>query len=1107
MRTLNPMELLKAVREGAVTSLSTACSDGGVIGAQGSSGSSTSLLLGSLALGGGRPLLLVVAHVDEADVVVDELASFGVQARRFCAIEALPGESSLSMDLLADRLSLVQRVVKEGLADGDVIVAPIQALMQRVPRTDELAQYVLSLNPGDERGPEAIARWLVLAGYQRLDAIEEPGDFAVRGGIIDIFPPGAASDGAAEASAIPVRLDFFGEELEAIAEVDLETMGSDRRLEHIELIGSLDDPGKVGANGVCFLELMPPETVAILHETTEVTEQARGYFERVTSGKSVLGPPAVLKLLRERFHAFVEVGQFSGGAGSEGVRMSLPVETLPGFATNAEDAVDELVARGAQRRTIVVCQNEAEQGRLGELLAERSASGAVESCVAYVHRGFIWGDAAASAVIVPYHELMNRFQTRRHARRMRVGRAMDAFVDINAGDIVVHTEHGLAKFLGLKTMTSGRGTKGREPSGEYLTLEFASKAKLHVPVAQIDKVQRYIGTFRGKPALSTLGGKRWNKQKQDVREAVRDLAAEMLRIQAAREHLPGVRYPEDTMWQREFEEEFPYEETEDQLAAIEQVKKDMCSLRPMDRLVCGDVGYGKTEVAIRAAFKAAEFGKQVAVLVPTTVLAEQHERTFRDRFAGYPFRIESVSRFKSKQDQRAVLEEAGKGRIDILVGTHRLLSNDVRFKDLGLVVVDEEQRFGVEHKQRLLSLRMTVDVLTLSATPIPRTLHMALLGLRDISSLTTAPMDRRSIVTEVIPYNEKRLERSLARELSRDGQVFYVHNRVKTIHKVAARVREMAPDARVVVGHGQMPAGELEKVMLQIVQRQADILVCTTIIESGVDIPTANTIIIDNADRFGLADLHQLRGRVGRHKHRAYCYLLLPDDRTITPSAKRRLKAIEEFSMLGSGFKIAMRDLEIRGAGNILGADQSGHIAAVGYELYCQLLDQAVRELKDESTARPTEVLLEIGMVGVIPKGYIPSDRRRLEAYRRLATVRTVEDVAAFEEDLTQAYGEPPRAVKQFVHLAEVRVLARAISIRSIIVREPDVVLRCEETAPVVNALADAQGTVRPLPKRKGDELFEVYYRPPASYLEPESLVNVLRARFWVEKRAVVAAT
>ncbi|MCW5776482.1 MAG: transcription-repair coupling factor, partial [Phycisphaeraceae bacterium] len=616
------------------------------------------------------------------------------------------------------------------------------------------------------------------------------------------------------------------------------------------------------------------------------------------------------------------------------------------------------------------------------------------------------------------------------------------------------------------------------------------------PATSIDLVQRYVGGFRGKPQLSTIGGTRWQTQKARVAEGVRDLAAEMLRVRAAREAMPGIRYPADTPWQKEFEAEFPYEETEDQLAALAEIKKDMASPRPMDRLLCGDVGFGKTELAIRAAFKAVESGRQAAVLVPTTVLAEQHERTFRARFAGYPFRVESLSRFKTGREQNEILADLRAGRVDAIIGTHRLLSADVAFADLGLVVVDEEQRFGVEHKEKLLRLRMTVDVLTLSATPIPRTLHMAMLGLRDISSLATPPLDRRAIVTEVVPWNDRRIAQAIARELTRGGQVYFVHNRVHNIRRIADDVRRLAPDARIDVGHGQMPARELEAVMLRFMRRETDVLVCTTIIESGIDIATANTMIINDADRFGLADLHQLRGRVGRSDRRAYCYLLLPVTRTLSETARKRLQAVEQYAMLGAGFKIAMRDLEIRGAGNLLGPEQSGHIAAVGYEMYCRLLERAVHELRNEKPPEPASgTAVEIGVAGTIPRAYIPSDARRLAAYRRIAAASSQAELEAVAGDLASAYGPLPPPARRLLDLAELRVLAAGLGVRGVVVRERDVVFRARDPNPITERLRGAKGTVTPLPPKAHDSLHEVYYRPPEQYLEAETLLRVLRGR------------
>jgi transcription-repair coupling factor (superfamily II helicase) len=1140
-------------------------------GSQGSSAAFTAAALGKLT---DRPVLLIVAHLDDADEAVEELSAAGVDAFRLPALEVLPGETGVSLDLFAERVAAVRRALALSPDDRPVIVCPVQALMQPVPAADSLSRLVLTLRAGDTHPPAALARWLQDAGYERVDAIEEPGQFAVRGGIMDIFPSisplaGAAARGTA---ALPVRLDFFGDTVERLCEIDLATMASDRTLDAIELVcASLEramgappsdgakaarQPGQRetfdavgGSAGVGFFDVVPPAAAAILSEPLEITEQARGYFERVTDAR-IFAPPALFKALHARFRSIVELSSFTSAAAASDAAVELPVEALPALPDDAGDAVKELgvMARGGDgsgvRRVAVFCGSPAELSRMGELLDEHApaAKPAIAAAVSYVHRGFVFADLA----VVPYHEMLHRYESRRRTRggaggdaRLKAGRALDTFLDFAPDDFVVHRDHGIAIFRGLvamkprevkraekvvlpserpkkKSTGAGEDTDPDEGFEEYLTLEFAGSSKLHVPASTIDLVQKYVGGFRGKPQLSSLGGTRWRKQKDSVAESVKDLAGELLRVRAAREHLPGVRFPADTAWQREFEDEFPFEETQDQLAALGEIKKDMTTERPMDRLLCGDVGYGKTELAVRAAFKACEFGKQVAVLVPTTVLAEQHERTFKGRFADYPFRVESISRFKTTGEVNAVLADLRKGQVDVVVGTHRLLSKDVKFADLGLVVIDEEQRFGVEHKERLLSLRMTVDVLTLSATPIPRTLHMSMLGLRDISSLATAPVERRPIVTEVIPYNAERVRRAIARELAREGQVFFVHNRVHNIRTVADEVQKLAPGARVIIGHGQMPDGELEEVMLTFMRRQADILVSTTIIESGIDIPTANTMIINDADRFGLAELHQLRGRVGRSKHRAYCYLLLPNDRPVGEVAVKRLKAIEEFSMLGAGFKIAMRDLEIRGAGNILGPEQSGHIAAVGYEMYCQLLETAVKELRHEPTNIASETSVEIGVSGMIPKRYIPSDQRRMAAYRRIAVAQTPDEVARIETELLQAYGPPlPPATRRLLDLAELRTIASQLRVRSISVRGQDVLLRArpgdaERVGELLRRRPDARTADAPdhvvvLPPKTGEDHAEVYFRPPPRFLEPATLLAVLRKRLRPDAQAPAA--
>ncbi|MFN7743014.1 MAG: transcription-repair coupling factor [Phycisphaerales bacterium] len=1125
-----------------------------------------SLLSGALSERLRRPVLLIVAHVDDADEAHAELESMGVAVRLLPALEALPGESSASVDLLAARLGVLEGLsdwAEAAMSTPSVLIAPIHALMQSVPDRATLARALLTLRVGQDHAPGDIVRWLDTAGYRRTDAVGEPGDFAIRGGILDIFPPGEPS-GAGEVDGlristggVPVRLDFFGDTIERMSEVDPDTMGADRAIDAVRLVVASVESLRSEAHHANFLDLLPrdaagrPLFVGVLAEVMELTEQARGYFERVTDPRGIFGPPAVFAAARKATSCLIEctaIGQYASGE-REAV-LDWPTQAAPAMPEDASQAIAELVrmARGGLDEgqsqgmdVLVVCENAGEQHRLGELLRENAGTDAaamVGSCVAHLHQGVIWTGESRPRLIIGYAELLGRVAPRRRVRtsgRLRAGRAMDTFLDLQVGDYVVHTEHGIARFTGLKLLRPGEGPKSVEdrlpgaPPGaglgdrkgkkgsparaaaaspsparpatepemmEFLTLEFDAGAKLHVPAMNVDQVQKYVGSFSGRPKLSTLGGQGWKKQKERVSESVRDLAAELLRVRAARESMPGIRYPDDTPWQRQFEDEFPYDETEDQLAALSEIKRDMQATRPMDRLLCGDVGYGKTELAIRAVFKAIEVGKQAAVLVPTTVLAEQHERTFAARMRDYPFRVASLSRFKTTREINQVLEDVREGRVDVVIGTHRLLSKDVGFKDLGLVIIDEEQRFGVEHKERLLSLRMIVDVLTLSATPIPRTLHMSMLGLRDISSLATAPSDRRAVVTDVAPYNEMRIRQAIARELARDGQVFFVHNRIHNILSVADDIRRMAPDARIDIGHGQMADGELEQVMLRFMRRQTDILVSTTIIESGIDIPSANTIFINDADRFGLAELHQLRGRVGRGKHRGYCYLLLPADRPMKENAQKRLKAIEQYSMLGAGFKIAMRDLEIRGAGNILGPEQSGHIAAVGYDMYCQLLDKAVRQLRNEVTAAPSETTVDIGIFGTIPRSYIPADIRRLEAYRRVALASTRAELDKVQADLLAAYGPLPPGLDRLIQLAEVRIGARHLGIRSVTVRDrKDVVLRTTDPSAVVRAFHGVQGTVTALPIRTPGEVPEVYFRPPPQSLEPPTLLAILRKR------------
>jgi transcription-repair coupling factor (superfamily II helicase) len=687
------------------------------------------------------------------------------------------------------------------------------------------------------------------------------------------------------------------------------------------------------------------------------------------------------------------------------------------------------------------------------------------------------------------HELFHREEARQVLPRRRLeSRIIDSFLDLNDNDLVVHVSHGIARYRGMHVLDK----KGQRE--EHLILEFRDGVRVYVPASKIDLVQKYVGGARTEPELSKFGGTAWQRRKERVAEAVIDLASDMIELQALREAKPGIALPPDSEWQSEFEAAFPYQETPDQLTTMSEIKRDMQRSRPMDRLICGDVGYGKTELAIRAAFKTIDNGRQVAVLVPTTVLAEQHFRTFGERLAEYPFVVESISRFRTGSEQKAILERLRHGGIDVIVGTHRIVSADVHFKDLGLVIIDEEQRFGVEHKERLKRLRQTVDVLTMTATPIPRTLHLSLLGIRDISNLETPPPDRLAIETRINRFDPELIRHAILREMNRDGQVYFVHNRVYNIHDMMERLRGYVPEARFVVAHGQMPEHELERAMVQFVRREADVLVATTIIESGLDIPNANTIFINQADNYGLADLHQLRGRVGRYKHRAYAYLLLDSERSVTPTAARRLKAIEEYTELGAGFKIALRDLEIRGAGNILGTQQSGHIAAVGYEMYCQLLDNAVRQMKNQPLRTPLEATVDLPWPAFLPRDYVEGQRQRVEVYRRLARIRRLEHLEDFGQELRDRFGPIPEPTEWMLRLARLRLLAARWQVATIHLEGPaegsvgptDVVLGYRSARKIQQLVDRNDGRLRVVDESSA------YFRLRGTEESPEALYTVL---------------
>jgi transcription-repair coupling factor (superfamily II helicase) len=1037
-------------------------------------------LAGVAHLSSRRPIVVATPTTGDAERLHHDLGAYlGAQAvDHFPAWETLPFERvSPTVETMGRRLRALWRLRAAEGAAGDhdaprVVVAPVRALVQRLgPHVDEVEP--IRIARGDVLDPSELVDRLVASGYRREYQVEHRGEVAVRGSIVDLFP---------STSDVPVRVDLWGDEVDRLTEFAVADQRSTVDITDVTVF-----PCR---------ELLPTDDVRARADAL-VAEQpwGREQWERLAEGLTfdgmeswlpwltsvdrvlfdLLGPDALVVLvdprrMRDRAGDILAEEDdlertLSKTWGADGDRFpklhvdfdrllaetEAPAWTMttapegPQVATVAAAGWDPVVGDGAPLvrqieqlladgyRIVVGADGSGSAQRVHDLLGEHGLHFGLDApditrpgghvVVAPLERGFIL--PSASLAVLSESDVTGRRRAHRRARPRRQA-AQGVFDDLTAGDHVVHHQHGVARYGGMVKRAIGGVER------DYLLLEYRGDDRLYVPSEQIDAVRQYTGG--DSPSLSRLGGSDWQKAKARVRSAVAEIAQELVVLYQTRVHTPGHAFAPDGPWQRELEDLFPFEETPDQLKAIDDVKADMESAVPMDRLVCGDVGFGKTEVALRAVFKAITDGKQAAVLVPTTLLAQQHFQTFSERFAGYPIRVEVLSRFLTNAQARKVADGLASGDVDVVIGTHRLLSGDIRFQKLGLLVVDEEQRFGVQHKEQIKQWKAEVDVLTLTATPIPRTLEMSLTGIRDLTLLNTPPAERQPILTYVGEYDERAVGEAIRRELLREGQVFFVHNRVQDIEFVAAGLRELVPEARIAIAHGQMDEGSLERIVLDFWEGEYDVLVCTTIIESGIDMPTVNTLVVDRADLLGLGQLHQLRGRVGRAGQRAYAYLFFPPDRSLTEEAYERLRTIGEATELGSGFKIAMRDLEIRGAGNLLGTGQSGHIAAVGYDLYCQMVTEAVAELKGEQSREPAEIKLELPFDANLPKDYVEREELRLEAYRRLAAVQTRAEVDDIRTEWLDRYGPLPAPAEKLLDAAVLRAECVRTGVREVTV-------------------------------------------------------------------------
>lgn len=997
------------------------------------------------ALGDGFEYRVIAFSSEEkAKKAYEEYRIFTDQVYLYPARDLLFYHADIKGKTLTDqRMEVLRALIEKKEQESIAVITTMDAFLDGLPRPEEIRNQKITIDTDSTLDLTRLERELAELGYERESQIEGPGQFAVRGGIIDVFPL---------TEELPVRIELWGDEIDSIRSFDVESQRSVENLDGITIYPASEN-WKTGLGAVSFLEYFPEEKSILfldepqhLQEAAETVEQE--YFQSrenrieagVEEGEDSLTVFQVKDIIGQmNCYSGIGLTTLESKCGMFHVRQTYSIQAK---SVNPYNNSFELLTRDLKRlkrsgyRVVLLSASRTRAKRLAEDLRDYDLSsfysddmerevnpGEIMAASGYAAEGYEY--PMLKFMVISESDIFGRKKKKKRRRRYE-GQKIQDFAELKPGDYVVHENHGIGVYQGIEKIEVDKIVK------DYMKISYAEGGVLYIPVAQMDLIQKYAGADAKKPRLNKLGTVQWGKTKSQVKKAVQAVAEDLVKLYATRQQSEGFVYGPDTVWQKEFEEMFPFEETEDQLQAIEDTKHDMESTKIMDRLVCGDVGYGKTEIAIRAAFKAVQEEKQVVFLVPTTILAQQHYNTFVQRLKDFPVRIDLLCRFRTSYQQKKTVEDLKKGLVDIVIGTHRVLSKDVEFKDLGLLIIDEEQRFGVTHKEKIKKLRENIDVLTLTATPIPRTLHMSLIGIRDMSVLEEAPQDRMPIQTYVMEYNDEMVREAIERELSREGQVYYVYNRVSDIADVAGKIQQLVPEANVSFAHGQMRERELEDIMYDFINGDIDVLVSTTIIETGLDIPNANTMIIQDADRFGLSQLYQLRGRVGRSNRMAYAFLLYRRDKLLKEVAEKRLSAIREFTDLGSGIKIAMRDLEIRGAGNLLGEAQSGHMEAVGYDLYCKMLNEAVLRLKGGEVEESFNTSIDLNIDAYIPESYIRNEYQKLDIYKRIAAIENEEELDDMTEELIDRFGDIPKKVQQLLHIAALKALAHSAYVTAV---------------------------------------------------------------------------